>query len=134
MQTKNLKLKTNNCQGGYVALMALLIIAATGLTIGLAVSISGIEEVQTSYSVSQAAKSRSLASACIEDGLERLRNDFINYSGSLSIGDNSCIIEIVVTGNQAIINATGTVEIYNQKIQAAVNEVNNSLEVISWVE
>lgn len=118
-------------QSGYIALIALLIVSAAGLTIGLAVSISGIEEIQVSHGSTQATKAKNLANTCVEDGLERLRNSFVNYSGSLSINGNSCIIDIVVSGSNAVINATGTVDIYNQKL---VIQVDNSLAITSWTE
>lgn len=127
-ETCNMKHKT---QRGYIALVSLLVISATGLTIGLAVSIAGIEEIQISHGVTQATKAKNLANTCVEDGLERLRNSFISYSGSLSIDGDSCIIDIVVTGSAALINATGTVDIYNQKL---VVQVDSSLAITSWVE
>lgn len=123
--------KNFNKQRGYIALIALLIVAAAGLTIGIAVSLRGIEEVQISYAGSQAAKARSLANACLEDGLEHLRNNWTNYSGSLSIGSNFCIIDTVVNGSSATLTAIGTVDIYSQKIQI---QVDNTLEVVFWQE
>ncbi|MDX9892844.1 MAG: hypothetical protein RB292_00330 [Patescibacteria group bacterium] len=124
-----------NCQkpksNGYIALVALLIVAAVGLSIGLAVSLGGIDEIQVSYGTSQAVKAKAMANACIEEGLGRLRNNWANYSGSLSIADNSCIIMVMVDGNMALLTATGTVDIYVQKLQV---EVDDSLNIIDWQE
>lgn len=116
-------------RGGYIALIALLIVAAAGLTISIAVSLSGIEEIQISYSNSVATKAKSLANSCLEEGLERLRNNWTNYSGALSIAGGSCIINTEITDNVATLTAFGTVDIYTQKIQI---QVNNDLEVINW--
>lgn len=118
-------------QQGFIALISLLVVVTAGLTIGLAVSIGGIEELQVSFSGSQAAKAKSLTNACIEDGLERLRNNWAIYSGSLSIDGNLCIINTVINGSNATLTSQGTVDIYTQKIQI---EVDNSLEVVSWQE
>jgi len=119
-------------QNGYIALVSLLVVATAGLTIGLAVSISGIEEVQLSHGLTQSIKAKNLANACVEDGLERLRNSFVSISQyTLSIGSNSCIIDVVVGGSAATVNATGTVDIYNQKIQV---QVDDTLSVTSWTE
>ena len=118
-------------QNGYIALVALLIIAAAGLTIGIAVSLSGIEELQSSFGSTQALTAKNLANACIEDGLERLRNNFVDYSGTLSINSDFCIIMIDVDGNSAILAATGTVDVYHQKIEV---QVDNNLEVMAWKE
>ncbi|NUM25492.1 MAG: hypothetical protein HUU49_02575 [Candidatus Buchananbacteria bacterium] len=116
---------------GYIALIALLIVAVAGLAIGLSISLSGVDELQSSFSSTQAAIARNLANACIEDGLERLRNNFVDYVGTLSIGSNSCILTVEVSGNIATVTATGTVDTYHQKIEI---QVDNNLAVISWQE
>jgi len=117
-------------QNGYIALVSLLVVATAGLTIGLAVSISSIEEIQISHGLTQSTKAKNLANACAEDSLERLRNSFVSISQySLSIGSNSCIIDVAVTGSAATINATGTVDIYNQKVY----ELNRQVEQLNAV-
>ena len=118
-------------QGGYIALIALLIIAAAGLTIGLAVSVSGIEELQLAHGSTQALRAKSLAGICVEDGLERLRHNWSGYSATLSIDSDFCILNTAVNGGEAIVSATGTVDIYHQKIQV---QVDNNLNIISWQE
>jgi len=129
MKIQSQKFKAQN--SGYIALVALLIVAAAGLTIGIAVSLRGMEEIQISFAGRQAAGARSIANACVEDGLERLRNNWADYAGSLSADENSCIISVVVDSNSAILNATGTVDIYVQKIQV---QVNDDLNVAYWQE
>lgn len=118
-------------QGGYIALVALLVVAAVALTIGIAISLAGIEEIQLSFGKSQAAKAKNLASACLEEGLEHLRKSWADYSTSLSVDGNSCIINIVTSGSSATLTAEGTVDIYTQKVQI---QVDNNLEVIAWQE
>lgn len=120
-----------NNQSGYIALVALLVIVSAGLTIGIAVSLSGITEIQVSFGSSQAAKARSLANSCVEEGLERLRTSGSPYTGALSIDTNSCIIKTVINGSNFILYATGTVDIYNQKVEVAVD---SNLEVVYWQE
>ena len=124
----NNKLKN---QEGFIALIALLIVVAAGLTIGIAVSLGGIEEIQTSFGIGQAGKAKNLANSCIEEGLGRLRENWANYSGSLSIGGNSCIINTVINGSLANVTAIGTVDVHTQKIQI---QVDNNLNVIAWQE
>ena len=118
-------------QSGYVALIALLIVVTAGLTISLAVSMGGIEEIKISFGISKAAEAKNMANACLEEGLERLRNNWINYTGSLSIDDNSCIINTAINGSTATLVAKGTADIYTQKIQV---QVDSNLEVSSWLE
>lgn len=116
---------------GYVALIALLIVAAAGITIGLAMSLAGIDEIQSSYGASQAVRARSFASACLEDGLERLRRGWASHSGGLSIAGDSCILTTAVSGSSATVTATGTVDIYNHRIQVVVG---SDLTVTAWQE
>ncbi len=116
-------------QKGFIALVSLLIVATAALTIGIAVSLRGIEEIQMSFDSSQAAKARNLAEACIEEGLEKLRSNWANYSTSLSIGVNSCIINIEADANSAILQSTGVVSGYEQKVRV---KVNNNFYVVYW--
>lgn len=118
-------------QQGYISLVALLVIVTAGLTIGITVNLAGLQELQTSLDFSQSRRAQSLAQACVEEGLGRLDSDFSSFSTSLSFGDNSCIIEAVVSGSTAILHATGTVDIYSQKIQV---DVDDTLAVSSWQE
>jgi hypothetical protein len=127
----NLNNSRRQSRGGYIALVALLIVAATGLTIGITISLIGIDELQLSYGGSRAANAKAVASACLEDGLGRLRKSWVNYSGSLSIGSDSCIINAVVSGSLATLTATGNSDIYQQRIQT---QVDNNLEIVSWQE
>jgi|SRR3989338_30888 len=124
-------LQPTTYQNGYIALIALLVIVAAGLTIGIAVSLGGIEEIQLSFVGGQAAAAEILANSCIEEGLERLRHNWVNYSGSLSVAGNFCIINTIVSGNNATLTAIGTVDVYHQKIEV---QVDNNLEVVSWQE
>ena len=118
-------------QDGYIALIALLVVVSAALTISIAVSLEGIEEIQMSYSGSQSASAKTLANACIEEGLERLRNNWVNYSGLLSVDGNSCIINTVVNGSDAVLTAESTVDINTQKIEI---QVDSDLNVITWQE
>ena len=118
-------------QQGYIALIALLIVAAAGITIGLAVSLAGLDQIQASYGASQAVRARGLASACLEDGLLRLRQDWADYNGGLSIGADSCILTATVNGNSATVSATGTVGMYRHRIEVSVS---SDLSVSNWQE
>lgn len=127
MNNKN-KIKKN--PQGYIALISLLLVVSAGLTIGLAVSLGGIDELQMSLGNSQSVRAKSLANSCIEDGLERLRNNWANYTGTLSIDSDSCIINIVISSN-ATLTAVGTADIYTQEI---ITVVDSNLNIISWSE
>jgi len=120
-----------NQRPGFIALIALLIVASAALSLGIAANLSGFDELKAALAGSRVVQARALVQSCVEDNLEGLRNNFISKSSSLSNSDGSCIINVAVDGSYAYINATGTVDIYNQKIQATVD---NQLNVINWQE
>ncbi|MBU1164651.1 hypothetical protein KKA15_03755 [Patescibacteria group bacterium] len=125
-------MKHHTNQNGYIALISMLIVAGVTLTISIAVSLRSIEELQMSFSTSQAARSTSLSDACLEEGLNRLRKNWSSYSGSLSIDGNLCIINTVVNNGTASVEAIGTIDIYQQKSYIEINRVDNALEVTNW--
>jgi len=114
---------------GYVALIALLVVSAAGLTIGLAVSLRGIEEIQLSFGFSQAAKAQAAANGCIELGLEHLRSVGTPLQTELSIGGISCILEATLVGPNAELHATSTVGEYTRTIAV---QRDASGEIMSW--
>src|SRR3989344_9226615 len=114
---------------GYIALISLLIVAAAALTIGIGVSLTSISAVQDSFAFMQANRAKFLANSCVEEGLERLRENWANYSTSLSFAGGSCIINSLVDGNLADLTSEGTVDIFKQKIKI---QVNQNLAVVNW--
>jgi len=131
MKDKIRNKKNKNKPQGYIALMALLIMAAAALTIGVTVSLTSMNEIQNSFSQSQKLVAGIDANSCIEEGLERLRRSWGNYNFSLPIGQDLCIINIVTAGSNATLNATGTAGAFYQKIEV---QVDNNLEILAWQE
>ena len=118
-------------QRGFISLVALLVVVTAGLTIGIAVNLAGLQELQTSLDFSQARRAQLMANGCIEEGLNKLRTSFSSFATTLSFGNGSCILQVIVLGSNATLLATGTVDIYNQKIQV---QVDSTLSVVSWQE
>lgn len=129
---KSLILQTkNNKPNGYIALIALLIMASVGLAIGITVSLTSMNEIQNSFSQTQALSAKMAANACVEEGLEKLRRSWGSSSFTLLLDQDSCIINVVTSGSNAFLNATGTAGAFNQKIQV---QADNNLEIIAWQE
>ena len=122
-------MKSKAPPSGYIALIALLLVTTAALTIGLAVSLRGLNELQAGLAVSEAAVARSTVNACIEDGLERLRTSWINYTGTLSTGNDSCTIMVTILGNSATVNSLSTSNGYTQ---SSTVQVSNQLEIVNW--
>ena len=116
---------------GYIALVALLIVATAGLTIGLAASFRGIETLQGSLTVSRGIEARTMANACVEEGLARLRNTWAVTSAQLSFANGSCTMSVSINGTVATVSGVGAADIFTQTIRVQVTPL---LEVVSWEE
>lgn len=121
----------HNKNNGYIALISLLVVAAAALTIGVTVSLTSMSNLQMSFGSSQRVIAKDVAGSCVEDALEKLRNNWQGSTNVLPIGSDSCIIKVVTTSNLADLYATGTVGLYNQKIQV---QVDNNLNILTWQE
>ena len=113
---------------GYVLLLAVLLITAASLVIVLSLSRIMIDQLSLKLGQAESLRSFFLAEACLDDGLEKLRANWQDYSYSLSIDGNSCTIDINSAPTQATIEAIGSVGNYTKKIDLLVD---NFLEIIS---
>ena len=97
-------------------------------------SLLGLGELDLGYTKQKGGEASSIADACIEESLRRLRLDS-NYSGgSLNINDNSCIINIQSSGNNRTITTTSTVDIYHKKIKVEATLSGSNTAINSWQE
>ncbi|PIS04601.1 MAG: hypothetical protein COT81_05655 [Candidatus Buchananbacteria bacterium CG10_big_fil_rev_8_21_14_0_10_42_9] len=115
--------------GGYIAMISLLIISAVILSIGLSVNSRSAEELSMGFAASRAHMAKTLAEACLEDALLKLRLDFNSYSDSLVINGNTCIINAVVTAPTAVVTVSGTVQEYTQQISTSLGNSSGTLEI-----
>lgn len=123
-------------QGGYIALLAVLIIGAAAVAISLAILTSGADSQRAALSEIQSKQARSLAAACAQEALQQV-HDNIAYTGSNSItqGAGSCTYTVTSTSNQSrTIVATGTVGSVVRKIQAYATIGSSSISVSLWQE
>lgn len=112
-----------------IALIALMFIAITVITAGVALSIT---QTQSSYSQKEATKLYGLAEAGAETALLYLERH-PNYTGTLSSGIANVTIEVSGTDPKTIVS---TAEVGNtvKKIQVVVSVTNNIVSVSSWGE
>ncbi len=123
-------------QEGYIALISLLIIAAVTLVISTSLTIVSISEAQASLSFTEGIEARYMAESCTEEALLRLRDNSAYTSGTLTIENDSCTINIT-GGNPYTITVTGstsTVPTYTKKIQIIAKKAGRSINIISWQE
>ena len=123
-------------EGGYIALLAVLIIGAGAVAISLALVMAGADSQRSSLTELRSKQARALAAACAQEALQVV-HDNIAYTGTNSItqGAGSCTYTVTSTSTQLrTIVATGTVGTVVRKIQAYATIGSSSISVSLWQE
>jgi hypothetical protein len=123
-------------EGGYIALLAVLIIGAGAVAISLALVMSGADSQRAALSELQSRQARALAAACTQEALQVV-HDNIAYIGTNSItqGAGSCTYTVTSTSTQSrTIVVTATVGSVVRKIQAYATIGTSSISVSLWQE
>jgi len=118
---------------GFIALVAILIILAVALLVGVSVILLAVSESAMSLQKTQSSQAYYLAILCSEDALMKLKED-TNYSGNetVSVTKGSCQI-LPVEGNWTIkILADYSNQV--RKIKIAVSQINPAMVIDSWQE
>ncbi len=134
--TKIYKMQKNK-NGGYIALIAVLIVTATTLMMAVSINLESMDEIKISLAKNQSSKAFYLANACAEESLMKLKND-LNYQGNeiLTFTYGACtILPIEETENQnRLIKITGSVANYTRKIKIEVSQIFPEMEIALWQE
>lgn len=123
-------------EGGYIALLAVLIIGTAATAISLVLLTSGSDSQRSALVGLQSKQARGLAQACAEEALLQI-HDNIAYTGtnSISQGAGSCTYTVTATSNQLrTIVVTGTVGTVVRKIQAYATIGTSNISVSLWQE
>lgn len=124
-------------QGGYIALVAVLIVLSGAVVLGVSLSLNGINELQLSFFERKSVEAFYLSDACMNEGLLRLRRD-AGYTGGnldnvLDEGE-SCEITVSNSGTEYTVQATGTKgDTTTRRIEAVVDTASG-FDVTSWQE
>lgn len=123
-------------QGGYVALLVVLIVGTASLAIATALLIGGTDTQRMVLAEQRLSQARNLAAACSEEGLQVIRdNNAYTGSGSLTLGQGSCTYTVTNTGTSTrTIDTTGTVSGVVRKVKVYVTIGTSSISVTSWQE
>lgn len=123
-------------QKGYVVLISVLVVSAVGAAISVAVILFGLGSSRSSFSMSQSGQARSLANACAEEALERIReNAVFTGSGSLTLGQGICEYNVANLGGQnRLVTASSTVGTIVRKARVSIDAINPKINVVSWEE
>ncbi len=123
-------------EGGFIALISVLIIGAVGLVIVTSLISLGIGSSQTFFSFEQTNKAMSFADACAEESLLKIReeNDFIGV-GNILFDEGICFYEVEdIGGENRNIFIEGEVGIIKKRIKIVVSEINPKIIITSWQE
>jgi hypothetical protein len=121
---------------GYIALMAVLIVGAASLAIGLALLTMGADSQRSTLVTQQSAQARSLATACAEEALQEIHDDTtFTGTGNLNLGQGTCSYTVTNTGgSNRTITSSGVVGEVTRKLEIYATIGVSSISIISWQE
>jgi len=124
---------------GAALIIAVVVITVVSLALALNASFLGIGELDAGYTSARGSEALSVADGCMEESLNRIRRDsaygLVTSPISLNLGSGSCIIDIIdLGGGQRRITVTGTVLVFNKRIQAEALIGGSSVTLTSWEE
>ena len=121
---------------GFITLISVLVVGAVGMAITVSLLLLGLGNSRTGFAVQQSYQAKALASACAEEGLEKIRGtSSYTGTGTLSLGQGSCAYTVTSQGGQnRTITATGTVGTVIRKTKAIVSGIGLLITLSSWQE
>lgn len=121
---------------GYVTLLSVLVVGAVGLAISVSLILLGNGASRTSFANEQSNQAKALANACMETGLQQVRDaDGYAGSGNLTVGQGTCSYTVTNTGGTTrTISASGTVGTIVRKVTVLVTSLHPLVTLTSWQE
>jgi len=135
---QNSKFKIQNLHSGFVALLTIVIVAASTLILAYSASLLGLGELDLGYTSQKGNEAFAIADGCMEESLRRLRLN-VEYTGETLITSNGlCIISIGTAGSNRTVTVTAsTTDSYHKKLEANITLSASSTPTItinSWEE
>jgi len=117
---------------GQTMLLAVMIVAAMSIAIGVSVAVVASSGANDSQKFRDSAVAKTLAETCLEDNLMKMsRGDFT--PSSFTIAEGSCTIKI--SGNAPyVLDSIGIAGKSRRKIRATVSIDSEVLNIQSWGE
>jgi hypothetical protein len=123
-------------ESGYIALLAVLIVGAAALAIGIVLLTTSIDSQRNALVTQQSKQARSLAVACGQEALQAI-HDNTAYTGTnnVSLGQGSCSYTVANTGgSNRTITVSAVVNSINRKILIYATIGSSNISVTSWQE
>lgn len=122
--------------GGYIALLAVLIVGSAATAIGVTLLVTGTDAQRSNLVLMQSAQARQLAHGCVDEALQKI-HDSTTYTGtdSVTMGTGSCSYTVTNTGgSNRTITTTSTIGNVVRKVTTYVTIGTSSISITSWQE
>ncbi len=123
-------------QGGFAALLGVLVLGAVAATMASALAFAGTRSLQASLALRQSYEAKGIARACADVALRQI-HDNLAYAGSggVTLGAGSCTYTVVNSGGSVrTISVTATVSNVTKKLLVATSALSPTIVISSWRE
>ena len=123
-------------KNGFITLISVITLGAIGLSVVLFLLLAGFNSSKSIILLEQSARARSLASACLEEALQQIRNSTpFEGGGTLAIEADSCDYSVISLGGQnREVYASSTVSGVVRKAKVIIDIINPEINIVSWQE
>lgn len=122
--------------GGYIALITVLIVGAAATAISLVLLVTGADSQRAALVEQQSIQARSLASACAEEALQVV-HDNKAYTGTntITLSTGTCSYTVTSTGTSTrTIDTSATVDEAIRKVKVLITIGATNISINSWQE
>ena len=121
---------------GFVTLFGIIIVGSVGVAVAVSLLWFGVESSRTSLVVQHSVQAKSIANACAEEALNRIRDEKTFVGGdNLSFSDGDCSFSVQDQGGaNRLVTASGVVGSVTKKIQINIDAIVPQIHVSSWNE
>lgn len=127
-------MKNNINKKAYITIVTVITISAVSIAVVLSLFFSSLAMLDSSQSLTNLAQAEVAASACIEESLERIRQDnTYQTSFSLDFENSSCQADINQSSvDEFEIQATGISQNSYKKIKVTTSAIVPIITISSW--
>jgi len=134
MLAVDINMKNKHKKAGYITIITVITISAVSIATVLSLIFSSLGAINTGQSLKDLAQAEAAANACVEEALERIRQDN-SFQGTFELINTnySCQADVsFVSGEQFLINSTGVSNDSYKKIKVETNQIIPIITISSW--
>ena len=122
--------------GGYIALLAVMIVGAAAMAISLTLLTTGTDAQRTTLVAQRSIQARQLAHGCAEEALQKIHdNTAFTGNGTLTLSTGGCSYTVVNTGaSTRTVTSISTLGNVVRKVTVYVTINASSISITSWQE